>query len=133
MYFCEICKKPADIHHIVHRSEGGLDIELNYMYLCEEHHRGKNGPHHSLEQDLYYKINLQKKLYKILTKRYYSIKELMIIFSTTSNKIKKLTRNIKLYKEGFNRDDIILSFMGGSFYTDELLEDIKLKLLLDSI
>ena len=58
MFFCEICNKPADIHHIVHRSEGGLDIEINYKYLCNEHHRGKNGPHHSIEIDLKYKLDI---------------------------------------------------------------------------
>ena len=24
-YYCEICGDYADVHHIVHRSEGGLD------------------------------------------------------------------------------------------------------------
>ena len=30
MFFCEICHEKADIHHIVHRHEGGFDIEINY-------------------------------------------------------------------------------------------------------
>lgn len=131
MYFCEICNKPADIHHIVHRSEGGFDIELNYMYLCEEHHRGKYGPHHSFETDIFYKIKLQKKLYTLLPKKFYTRKELCKILNTSSSKIKKLTKDIKLYKEGFFREDIILAFMGGSFYTEDLIECIKLDNLCD--
>ena len=27
LFFCEICHEKADIHHIVHRHEGGFDIE----------------------------------------------------------------------------------------------------------
>ena len=38
MFFCEICHEKADIHHIVHRHEGGFDIEINYKYLCEKNH-----------------------------------------------------------------------------------------------
>ncbi|AIY84133.1 MAG: HNH endonuclease [Clostridium baratii] len=133
MYYCEICNKEADIHHIVHRSEGGFDMEINYMYLCEEHHRGKNGPHHSLETDLIYKIRLQKKLYKILPKRYYSFKELSSILNISSNITKRITKDIKLYKEGYRKDDIILKIMGGSYYEEELLENLKLEKLYESI
>ena len=99
MYFCEICNKKADIHHIVHKSEGGFDIELNYMYLCEEHHRGKLGPHHCLKTDISYKINLQK----------------------------------KLYKEGYKKEDVIFILMGKAYYSEELLENIELEKLYESI
>ena len=59
MYNCEICGDKADIHHIIHRSEGGFDIEINYKYLCALHHRGKNGPHQNQFVDLQYKIDMQ--------------------------------------------------------------------------
>ena len=88
MNLCEICNAPADIHHIVHRSEGGFDIELNYKYLCPYHHRGKHGPHHSQEIDLRYKIDLQNKLYEILTKDYYHFKELSQILNIPNNTLK---------------------------------------------
>ena len=133
MFFCEICNKPADIHHIVHRSEGGLDIELNFKYLCEEHHRGKGGPHHSIETDIKYKIELQNKLYEILSKEYYSIKELSFILNASINTIKRITKNIRLYKEGFKREDIILTIMGGTLYTEEMLENIKIQKLMENI
>lgn len=68
MSLCEICNAEADIHHIVHRSEGGFDIELNYKYLCPSHHRGKYGPHQSKEVDYRYKLDLQNKLYDMLKK-----------------------------------------------------------------
>ena len=133
MYFCEICNKKADIHHIVHKSEDGFDIELNYMYLCEEHHRGKLGPHHCLKTDISYKINLQKKLYKLLPKKYYSFKELCYILNASSNIIKRLTKNIKLYKEGYKKEDVIFILMGKAYYSEELLENIELEKLYESI
>lgn len=92
MFFCEICNKKADIHHIIHRSEGGLDIELNYKYLCEEHHRGKNGPHHSIETDIKYKIELQNNLYEILQKPFYSLKEIGTLLNVSLNVLKRITK-----------------------------------------
>lgn len=133
LFFCEICNKPADIHHIIHRSEGGLDIELNYKYLCEEHHRGKDGPHHSIEIDLKYKLELQKMLFSILIKRFYTIKELSSTLNIPLNVIKRITKNLKLYKEGYKQDDIILSLMGGTLYTEEMIENIKIQKLLQEI
>ena len=133
MFFCEICNKEADIHHIVHKSEGGFDIELNYKYLCEEHHRGKNGPHHSLETDIKYKIELQNKLYKLMLKDFYNLKELGILLNASINTVKRITKNLKKYKEGFKKEDIILSIMGGTLYNEEMIEAIKLKNLLKNI
>jgi hypothetical protein len=133
LYFCEICKKPADIHHIVHRSEGGFDIEINYMHLCNEHHRGKNGPHHNIEKDIEYKINLQKKLYKILNKPYYSIKELMTILNASKNIVKRITKDLKLYKEGYKKDHIIFSIMGNSYYPEDLLQTLELQNICNEI
>lgn len=133
MYFCEICNEKADIHHIIHRSEGGFDIEINYKYLCPKHHRGKNGPHKSLETDIKYKIELQNKLYDILTKDYYTSKELGLLLNIPLNTLKRITRNIKLYKEGYKRTDIILTLMGNKLYSEETLEDLEIQHLLDNI
>ncbi len=133
MYFCEICNEKADIHHIIHRSEGGFDIEINYKYLCPKHHRGKNGPHRSLETDIKYKIELQDKLYNILNKEYYTSKELGSILNIPLNTLKRITKNIKLYKEGYKKDDIILTLMGNKLYSEETLEDLEIQHLLNNI
>lgn len=133
MFFCEICNKKADIHHIIHRSEGGLDIELNYKYLCEEHHRGKNGPHHSIETDIKYKIELQNNLYEILQKPFYSLKEIGTLLNVSLNVLKRITKNIKLYKEGYKKEDIILVIMCGTLYNEEMLENIKIQKLIENI
>jgi hypothetical protein len=126
LYYCEICGKKADIHHIVHRSEGGLDFPLNYKYLCQEHHRGKNGPHRCEETDLKYKLELQNKLLNILSKEYYTVYELSNILNISNNSFKKLTKSLKLYKEGYLKEDIVFYLMGNYFYTYEMLEDLKL-------
>lgn len=133
MFFCEICNKPADIHHIIHRSEGGLDIKINYKYLCNEHHRGKIGPHHCIEIDLKYKLELQKKLYDLLPKDFYTLKDLSITLNLSLNVAKRITKDLRLYKEGYKKEDIILYLMGGTFYTEEMIENIKIQKLLEEI
>ncbi|HCW53184.1 MAG TPA: HNH endonuclease [Clostridium sp.] len=133
MFLCEICNAPADIHHIVHRSEGGFDIEINYKYLCPEHHRGKYGPHHSKETDLRYKIDLQNKLYETLTKDYYCSKELSQILNIPNNTLKRITKGLKLYKEGYKKSDIIFRIMGNKFYTEEMLVNLKLDNLIKNM
>ena len=120
MFLCEICNKPADIHHIVHRCQGGLDIEINYKYLCEKHHRGKNGPHHCLEIDIKYKLDLQKKLFELLPNEYYSFKQISKTLNISYNIMKKITKSMKQYKEGYSKQDIILYLMGGIFYSEEI-------------
>lgn len=133
MLSCEICNAPADIHHIVHRSEGGFDIELNYKYLCPYHHRGKYGPHHSKEIDLRYKIDLQNKLYEILTKDYYYFKELSQILNIPNNTLKRITKDLRLYKEGYKKSDIIFKIMGNKFYTEEMLVNLTLDNLIKNM
>jgi hypothetical protein len=133
LFLCEICNKKADIHHIVHRSEGGLDIELNYKYLCEKHHRGKDGPHHSIETDIKYKLDLQTHLYSLLVKEYYPYKDLGQKLCLSINALKRITKNIKLHKEGYQKDDIILAIMGGTLYSEETLESLKIYRLLQNI
>lgn len=127
MYNCEICGDKADIHHIVHRSEGGFDIEVNYKYLCALHHRGKNGPHQNQFVDLQYKIDMQTKLYSILPKEYYSPKEISQILGIHNNSLKRLLKNLKRYK----KEDIIFTLMGCVRYTVDTLEELALDLLID--
>lgn len=133
MIFCEICNKPADIHHIIHRSEGGLDIELNYKYLCPYHHRGKYGPHHCKEVDLRYKLDLQNKLNDIFEKEYYSPKELCSLLNISKNILKRITKDLKLYKEGYKKADIIFKLMGEKFYSEDMIVNLTLDRLINKI
>ena len=131
MSLCEICNAEADIHHIVHRSEGGFDIELNYKYLCSSHHRGKYGPHQSNEVDLRYKLELQNRLYEILTKDYYSFKELALELSIPKNTLKRIVKNFKLYKEGYKKSELIFKIMGEKFYSEEIIVNLTLDKLIE--
>jgi hypothetical protein len=128
---CEICNAEADIHHIIHRSEGGFDIELNYKYLCPSHHRGKYGPHHSKEVDLRYKLNLQNKLYDILKKDYYSFKDLVLELNIPKNTLKRITRNLKVYKEGYKKSEVIFKILGEHFYSEEMIVNLTLDKLIE--
>lgn len=132
MYTCEICGKEADVHHIIHRSEGGFDIDINYKYLCAFHHRGKDGPHQNIFVDLQYKIEMQNKLYNILPKKYYLPKELSQILDLHSGSLKRLLKNLKRYKEGYKKEEIILTLMGGTKYNIDILEELALDLLIDA-
>ncbi|AYE34634.1 hypothetical protein [Clostridium septicum] len=133
MYHCEICGAPADIHHIVHKHEGGYDFDLNYKYLCNLHHRGKNGPHNCIETDLKYKLELQDKLYKLLPKDHYNAKELLEILRLPSCSLKRLIKNLKLYKEGYLKDEIIKNLMGGKLYFHSMLDELELERLFNNI
>lgn len=133
MYFCEICNKPANIHHIVHRSEGGYELPINYKYLCHKHHRGKDGPHRCTKTDLNYKLEMQNKLFTILDKEYYTFKELQLILRASINTLKRLTKNIKLYKEGYKTKDIVSSLMGGKLYSEDCIEELAIAELLEQI
>ena len=133
LYHCEICGSKADIHHIVHKHEGGYDIKLNYKYLCNYHHRGKNGPHNCIETDLRYKLELQDKLSKLLPKDYYTAKELYGLLEISNSSLKKLIKKLKLYKEGYSKKDIITKLMGGKLYSYSMLEELELERLFHNI
>lgn len=129
-YSCEICQKEGDVHHIVHRSEGGLDFELNYKYLCPNHHRGKNGPHKDKFTDLKYKLEMQTKLELTLKKEFYSLKEIYELLHIKKNQLKRISKNLRLYKEGYLSKDIIFELMGRKKYSKEYIEDLILEELL---
>lgn len=127
LYQCEICGNTADVHHIIHKSQGGLDFKLNYKYLCPLHHRGKNGPHRNIIIDFKYKLDMQYNLQKLFIKQFYTFNELLVLLSLNKNSLKKLTNHIKIYKEGYKSKDIIFEIMGKRYYSIEELEDIILE------
>ncbi|MCT8978110.1 HNH endonuclease [Clostridium sp. CX1] len=123
MLRCEICGRQADKHHIVYRSQGGVDFPLNFRYLCSEHHRGKEGPHKNRRLDLEYKLQMQKSLEQLLYKEYYSIDELVLLLQINKGMLKKLFKDYKLYKEGYKKSDIVFRLMGKKVYTEYMLEE----------
>ncbi|MCH3963082.1 MAG: HNH endonuclease [Clostridium sp.] len=123
MLKCEICGKLADKHHIVYRSQGGVDFPLNFKYLCPEHHRGKTGPHKNRKVDLEYKLEMQDKLENILCKEFYTLDELVKLLEINKGMLKRLLREYKLYKEGYKSSDVIFRLMGRKKYTKYMLEE----------
>ncbi|MBC2581018.1 HNH endonuclease [Clostridium sp. DJ247] len=123
MLKCEVCGKLADKHHIVYRSQGGIDFPLNFKYLCSEHHRGRTGPHKNRKLDLEYKLEMQSKLNLVLHKEFYTIDELVPLIQINKGMLKRLFKEFKLYKEGYKKSDIIYRLMGKKVYTEDMLEE----------
>lgn len=106
------------MHHIVFRSQGGLDFPLNLIRLTPMEHTGPDGPHLNRIIDLIYKRNLQEQLFEIFIEEEYTIEEIA----------KKLGRPkaIKYFSKHFKRvpsaaglyksEDIIRRLMGGKLY-----------------
>jgi hypothetical protein len=122
---CEVCGNPADKHHIVYRSQGGIEFPLNFRYLCSEHHRGANGPHKDRRLDLEYKLNMQRELEDVLIKQFYTIDELVILLNINKGMIKRLFKECKLNDKGFRKDDIIFRLMGRRKYDEKMLLEVK--------
>lgn len=103
-------------HHIVFRSQGGLDYDLNYKFLTYEEHEGPEGPHQNRAVDLCYKIELQRKLGNLFPEGTYTIKDL----------VDKLGRTKRYWEKQFKRElpiggpweseKIIRKLMGGKRY-----------------
>lgn len=104
-------------HHIVFKSQMGLDYELNYKYLTSEAHRGDSGPHRNRETDLRYKKELQEKLESTLTDEFYTIEELIDLLGLEKRQAYKAFRKINYHPgKGMKREDVIKRLMGGRFY-----------------
>lgn len=121
MLKCEVCGSPADKHHIVYKSQGGIEFPLNFRYLCTLHHRGSTGPHKNRKLDLEYKIDMQRKLENILIKETYSIEELETLLKINKGMIKRLFKDYKINDKGFRKADIIFKLMGRKKYDEKMI------------
>jgi hypothetical protein len=103
-------------HHIIFKSQGGLDYELNYKRLTPEQHRGDLGPHKCRETDLRYKKELQRKLENILTDEFYTIEELIKTLGLKERQAYKAFKKVNQHEKGMKREDVIFRLMGNRFY-----------------
>lgn len=104
-------------HHIVFKSQGGLDFELNYKYLTSGQHRGTKGPHMCKETDLKYKRELQQKLEELLVNEFYTEKELIKLLGLKPEQAYKAFKKIDKHPDrGMKREDVIRRLMGGKLY-----------------
>ena len=124
MLKCEVCGNPADKHHIVYKSQGGIEFPLNFRYLCSKHHRGSSGPHKDRALDLEYKLDMQTKLQELLTKEVYTIEELVPLLNINKGMIERLFKEYKMSDKGFKKADIIFRLMGRKKYENISQEGI---------
>jgi AraC-like DNA-binding protein len=103
-------------HHIVFRSQRGLDIDDNLIDLSYEQHLGNNSPHMNREVDLKLKTDLQKHYYERFPNAEYSISEIAKILRKSERYIEKHFRKVKNFAGIYKRDEIIKKLMGGKFY-----------------
>lgn len=117
---CEICGKPnSQIHHIFFQSQSIWlkKLPLNLKSLCIVHHNGNQGPHRNREVDIKYKMEVQKKLFKLFSnKNYFTEKEIKEKLFYTPSEVRKFIKTLHLHKEGYDRIDIIQKLQGGRFY-----------------
>lgn len=113
---CVICGKQGEKHHIVYKNQGGLDIPINYIFLCDYHHRSLEGPHKNREIDIKYKKLVQNKLINILKNDFYDMEEVAKILGINPMQARILSNEIKKYKLGYKKMDIIKRIMGGKLY-----------------
>lgn len=103
-------------HHIVFRSQGGLDFPLNLIDLTYEQHEGSNGPHKNRLVDLALKKDLQNRLYEIFTKEEYTIEEIAEKLQKSVRYFEKHFRSVPMAAGLYKREDIIRRLMGGKIY-----------------
>lgn len=123
--WCEECLKNGvytygEQHHIVKRSQNKAMIKapINHIYLCSECHRGTKGVHgkdgHKL--DIKLKLKLQKELFQLFNKDYYSKKEIKEKLVISNKDADMLVKTIVCKNSGYGRIDIVRACMGGMLY-----------------
>ena len=127
--YCQICGgEKVEIHHIIFRSEASYlaNLPINFKYLCFKCHRGKKGPHFSKEVDFKFKRELQDKLYNIFKgKKYYGEEDIKNLLNISISEVLRVVNPLKIYKEGYYIEDIILRLLGGRLYLEPYEVEIK--------
>lgn len=114
---CEVCGEPGERHHIVFRSHGGLNIDVNYAYLCTWHHtQGPDAPHRNRATDLRLKLRMQRDLENMLWRETYRIAEIAEIIGTGRRTLARRMRAVPNVQGNYKREEIIKYLMGGKLY-----------------
>jgi hypothetical protein len=103
-------------HHIIFRSQGGLDFDLNLIELSYENHEGNNGPHLNRSVDLVLKRDLQNKLQKLFNEDVYSIAEISKLLGKSKRYFEKHFKRVHSVGGLYKREDIIFKLMGRQLY-----------------
>lgn len=117
--FCKACGTSYNVekHHIMFRSEvKALEhCELNFTYLCPEHHKGTYGPHGSKGAALNRKLKLefQNKLEMFWYKPYLNKEDIQEVLGISEKALNKLLKTLRAVNQEYVREDIIRACMGG--------------------
>ena len=104
-------------HHIVFRSQGGLDFDLNLKDLSDEAHEGDNGPHKNRAVDLMYKLDLQEKLQKLfLEDELYTEKQVSEKLGRSERYWRQHLRKVRRTAGLLRGEDLVRFLMGGKLY-----------------
>jgi Translation elongation factors (GTPases) len=103
-------------HHIVFRSQGGLDFDLNLIELTYEEHEGNNGPHRNWLVDRKYKLELQDKLCELFLDEEYTIEQIAKKLRKTTRYFEKHFRRVPSAAGLYKTEDIIRKLMGAKIY-----------------
>lgn len=110
-------------HHIVFKSQGGLDFDLNLIELTIEEHKGDKGPHKSRERDIELKLGLQSILFEMFPRdKEFSLSEISEKIGVTKRYLSKPFRKVpavhhgRAAEDGYKGEDIVKRLMGGRFY-----------------
>lgn len=112
---------PEEKHHIVFRSHGGIDSDLNLIRLPMTFHKGPNGPHQNKAADLILKLSLQDRYFELFSRKYYSLEEIVRMINPHNKKSRlALEKQVKKQNvctsKGYRREDIVRTLMGGKIY-----------------
>lgn len=115
---CIICACPGHSHHIVFRSHGGLDNQLNRIDLCPYHHNlGPDSPHRNRMVDISYKTNLQEQYFELFEPdKEYSIKDIAEIIGLSEKKVGQAFLKVNNNAGMYSQEDIVRRLMGGRLY-----------------
>ena len=106
-------------HHIIFKSQQGMDFDLNYKYLDPDSHRGNLSPHKNKKIDLQYKEQLEQDLREVLPLDYYSLSELILILGLDKKQATKAFKRVSVTSKGISKESIIFQLMGGCYYLME--------------
>ena len=116
---CEVqgCRCMGQKHHVVFRSQGGLNIASNYRYLCPEHHNvGKEAVHNNREFDLRLKREVQEEYLRMFTEESYTVEEIAKKIIYNKARLEKRMKRVPQRAGQYETEDIVRFLMGGRLY-----------------
>ena len=118
--YCEVCGSThlVEEHHIIKRGQvpSLINCELNYKYLCYEHHRGTHGIHgkYGSKLDRKLKKGFQKNLQLIFgADIYYTVEQIKERLRIDLRATERLVKTLLPIESKYKGEDIIRACLGG--------------------